>query len=125
MPISSSSSSFGIVATSSAVRPRTISVSIDVAAWLIAQPRPSNPTSSIMSPSKRTRDRHLVAAQRVLALRDRVGGLEQPVVPRAPVVIEDHFPVQLLEFAHDAAQPSFFLTCWRPVTSRSISSGTV
>src|SRR6185312_11101234 len=45
IPISSSSSSFGIVATSVAVRPFTISVSIDVAACEIAQPRPSNLTS--------------------------------------------------------------------------------
>ena len=51
IPISSSSSSFGISATSCAVRPITRSVSIDVAAWLIAQPRPSNPTLSITSPS--------------------------------------------------------------------------
>jgi hypothetical protein len=29
----------------------TISISIDVAAWLIAQPRPENLTSSIVSPS--------------------------------------------------------------------------
>ena len=51
IPISSSSSSFGMAATSCAVRPLTRSVSIDVAAWLIAQPRPSKPTSSITSPS--------------------------------------------------------------------------
>src|SRR6478736_679263 len=49
MPISSSSSSLGIDATSCAVRPTTISVSIDVAAWLIAHPRPSKPTLSITS----------------------------------------------------------------------------
>jgi hypothetical protein len=51
MPISSSRSSFGMAATSLAFRPLTISVSIDVAAWLIAQPRPENITSSIVSPS--------------------------------------------------------------------------
>ena len=55
IPISSRSSSFGIAETSCAVRPLTMSVSIDVAAWLIAQPLPSKPTSSITSPSpKRT-----------------------------------------------------------------------
>jgi hypothetical protein len=51
MPISSSSSSRGSVATSCALRPLTISVSIDVAACEIAQPRPENFTSSIVSPS--------------------------------------------------------------------------
>ena len=40
-----------IRATSVADRPRTISVSIEVAAWLIAQPRPRNLISSIRSPS--------------------------------------------------------------------------
>ena len=35
------------------VRPLTRSVSMEVAAWLIAQPRPSKPTSSITSPSPR------------------------------------------------------------------------
>src|SRR5581483_10517901 len=54
MPISSSRSSFGIVATSEAVRPLTISVSIDVAACEIAQPRPSKEMSEMTSPSKRT-----------------------------------------------------------------------
>ena len=56
IPISSSSSSFGIRATSSAVAACTSSVSIDVAACEIAQPRPSKPTSAIVSPSKRERD---------------------------------------------------------------------
>jgi hypothetical protein len=51
IPISSSSSSFGISASSLAVRPFAMSTSIEVAAWLIAQPRPENLTSSIVSPS--------------------------------------------------------------------------
>ena len=51
MPTSSSSSSFGRRAISSAVRPLTISISIEVEAWLIAQPRPENLTSSTVSPS--------------------------------------------------------------------------
>src|SRR4029450_356002 len=51
IPISSSRSSFGIAATSLAFRPFTISVSIEVAACEIAQPRPENLTSSIVSPS--------------------------------------------------------------------------
>ena len=57
MPISSSSSSFGRTATSEAFRPFTISVSIEVAACEIAQPRPSKEMSSIVSPSspKRTK----------------------------------------------------------------------
>ena len=41
-------------ATSCAVRPLTMSISIEVAAWLIAQPRPWNFTSAIVSPSKAT-----------------------------------------------------------------------
>ena len=40
-----------MAATSPAVRPFTISISIDVEAWLIAQPRPRKRTSSIVSPS--------------------------------------------------------------------------
>ena len=51
MPISSSRSSLGIAATSLAFLPLTISVSIEVAAWEIAHPRPENITSSIVSPS--------------------------------------------------------------------------
>ena len=51
IPISSSSSSFGSAAISSAFRPLTISISIEVEAWLIAHPRPENFTSSIVSPS--------------------------------------------------------------------------
>ena len=43
-----------MVATSWAVRPLTMSMSIEVAAWLIAQPRPWNLTSAIVSPSKAT-----------------------------------------------------------------------
>ena len=50
-PISASSSSLSSVATCSAVRPFVISISIDVAACEIAQPRPENFTSSIVSPS--------------------------------------------------------------------------
>ena len=50
-PISASSSSLSSVATSVAVLPLTISISIDVAACEIAQPRPENFTSSIVSPS--------------------------------------------------------------------------
>ena len=68
------------------------------------------------------RDRDLVAAQRVLALRRRVGVLEQPVVPRALVVVEDELPVELVELAHYA---NAFFTLWRPSTSLSISSGIV
>jgi hypothetical protein len=55
MPTSSRSSSLDIAATSSAVRPFTISMSIEVDAWLIAHPRPRNLTSSILSPSKLTK----------------------------------------------------------------------
>ena len=51
IPISSRSSSRGSVATCIALRPFTISVNIEVAACEMAQPRPENFTSSIVSPS--------------------------------------------------------------------------
>jgi len=51
MPTSSSRSSFDIVATSCALLPLTISISIEVEACEIAQPRPENLTSSIVSSS--------------------------------------------------------------------------
>ena len=51
MPTSSSNCSLGSSAISLAVFPFTISISIEVDAWLIAQPRPENLTSSTVSPS--------------------------------------------------------------------------
>ncbi len=36
---------------------------MEVAAWLIAQPRPSNPTSSITSPSPRRTDTEISSPQ--------------------------------------------------------------
>ena len=73
-------------------------MSIEVDAWLIAQPRPENFTSSIVSPSssKRDVDRDLVAAQRVHALGVRVGVLDHPVAARVLVVVEDDLAVQLV-----------------------------
>ena len=70
----------GSAATSLALRPLIISVSIDVAAWLIAQPRPENFTSSIVSPSspKATVIDDLVTAQRVHALGAGVRVLDLP-----------------------------------------------
>ena len=46
------------------------------------------------------RDRDLVAAERVLTLRVRVGGIEQPVVPRVLVVVQNQLAVELVELAH-------------------------
>src|SRR6478752_8513645 len=66
------------------------------------------------------RDGHLVAAERILALRDGIVRLEQAVIPRRLVVVEDDLAIELLELAH----PRLFLTLWRPSTRRSISSGT-
>ena len=51
--------------------------------------------------AERDEDRHLVAAERVLSLGMRVGVRERPVPARVLVVVEDHFPVHLVEFAHD------------------------
>ena len=122
IPISSSSSSFGRTATSDAFRPFTSSVSIDVAACEIAQPRPSNEMSSIVSPSlaEADEDRDLVAAQRVLALGVRVGGLEHAVPARVLVVVEDDLAVHLLV---ESQTPNVSFTLCRPATSRSTSSG--
>ena len=120
-PTSSSRSSLGSAATSLALRPLTSSVSIDVADWLMAQPRPENFTSSIVSPSspKATRDRDLVAAERVHPLGLGVRVLDLAVVPRVLVVVEDVLPVELVH------QPNTFRTRWSPWTRRSISSGIV
>ena len=98
IPISSSSSSFGRTATSEALRPFTISVSIDVAACEIAQPRPSKPivVDRVAVVAEPHEDRDLVAAERVLALGVRVGGLERAVPARVLVVVEDDLAVHLL-----------------------------
>ena len=95
MPISSSSSSFGSDATSYALLPCTSSVSIDVAAWQIAQPRPENFTSSIVSPSSPNETKIETSSPQSgfwpSALR--VGVLDQPVAARILVVVEDHLAV--------------------------------
>ena len=67
-------------------------------------------------------DRDLVAAERILSLRLRIGALDQPVAARVFVVIEDDFPIKLVEFGH---QPNTLRTLCSPSTSRSISSRTV
>src|SRR4029079_14134385 len=46
------------------------------------------------------RHRHLVAAERVLTLRPRVRRIEQPVVPRVLVVVQDELPVELVALVH-------------------------
>ena len=120
IPISSSSSSLSSTATSDAFLPCTISVSIDVAACEIAQPRPENFTSSIVSRvlAEADVDRHLVAAERVHPLGVGVGVLHHAVPARVLVVVEDHLAVELVELAH----PSTFFTRSTPATSRSTSS---
>src|SRR4029079_4733332 len=67
------------------------------------------------------RDQDLVSTERVLTLRERIGRVEQPVVPRVLVVIEDELPIQLVELGH--GYPSEDLALWRPSTRRSTSSG--
>ncbi len=100
-----------------------MSISIDVAACEIAQPRPENFTSSIVSPSSAERDvdRDLVAAQRVLAVGVRVCGIEHAVPVRILVVVEDDLAVHLVELVH----ANTLRTVARPSTSWSISSCTV
>src|SRR3954454_15007106 len=46
------------------------------------------------------RDRHLVAAERVLALGLRVGLLDHAVAARGLVVVEDDLAIHVLEFTH-------------------------
>src|SRR5438105_7127897 len=66
-------------------------------------------------------DRHLVAAERVLALGFSVGALDDAVTTRVLVVIENDLPIHLIELAH---ANTFFTAC-SPSTSWSISSCTV
>ena len=112
----------GIAATSLAFRPLTISVSIDVAAWLIAQPRPENMilVDRVSVLGEGDVDRDLVAAQRVLPLRLGVCVLHNPMPARVLVVVEDHLAVELVELAHVIRAPAR-----EAATSWSISSGTV
>ena len=67
------------------------------------------------------RDEDLVAAERILTLGMRIRGIQQTVVPRVLVVVEDELAVELIEFGH--GYPSDVLAFWRPSTRRSISSG--
>ena len=45
-------------------------------------------------------DRDLVSAERVLALGLRIRGIEETVVPRILVVIENQLSIQLVELGH-------------------------
>ena len=63
----------------------------------------------------------IVAAERVLSLSMGVGIRELSVPARVLVVIEDHFPIHLVELVHVR---SLWALC-SPSTSRSISSGMV
>ncbi len=46
------------------------------------------------------RDGDFVPAQRVLPFRLSIGMLEQPVVPRVLVVVQDELAIELVELAH-------------------------
>ena len=75
-------------------------------------------------------DRHLVAAERVLALGMRVGVLKRAVTARVLVVIQDHLAVHLVELLTSLPPsppqtPKVSFTLSNPAASRSISSGTV
>ena len=85
------------MATSEAERPFTISVSIEVAAWLIAQPRPSNLTSSIVSPSSPSATEIVTSSpQSGFSPSARgVGSLHRPVPARVLVVVEDDLAVEV------------------------------
>src|SRR4051794_12400264 len=65
------------------------------------------------------RDRDLVAAERVLPLRVRVGVLDQPVAVRVLVVVEDDLAIHVLEVAHEWIS----LTRSTLAARRSTSSG--
>src|SRR4029077_15751203 len=70
--------------------------------------------------SKTHRNGDLVSAKRVLTLRERVGRLEQPVISRVLVVVQDQLPIQLVELRH--GYPRLFLALSRPSMRRSTSS---
>ena len=65
-------------------------------------------------------DRDLVAAERVLAVRPRVGRVEHAVVPRVLVVVEDDLAVEVVR-QREAGDVAFSLAS--PSTRRSTSSG--
>src|SRR6266576_3625044 len=65
--------------------------------------------------AERDEDRYLVPAERVLSLGAGIGVRELPMPARVLVVIEDHFPVELVELAH---AKSLWALC-RPSTRRS------
>ena len=91
IPISSSSSSLGSSATSPAFRPFTSSVSIDVAACEIAQPRPSSRRPRSSRRLRRTARSSSPRRRREgSGLRRGVGGLDQAVPARVPVIL-DHY----------------------------------
>ena len=96
MPSRSSRSSARKAATSATGLPLISSVRSDALAWLIAQPRPVNPTRSTTPSVDAELQRDPVAAQRVGALVGRVGVLDDPEVVGPPVVLEDVVAVEVV-----------------------------
>ena len=74
-------------------------MSIDVAACEIAQPRPSKPISSIVSPSSANLIETVTSSPQsgFWPSARASGSLEQPVVPRVLVVVEDVLAVEVFE----------------------------
>ncbi len=97
--------------------PLIASVISEAEAVEMAQPLPSKRTSSTRSPSSFSDSVEAVAAQRVVAVRARVGLLELAEVTRPLVVIEDHVAVEIFQLH----QPNTSRTLGSAATSLSTS----
>ena len=99
MPISASSSSLSSAATS--LGGAALRRSRSASTWRPARSRSRGPRTDVLDRlavlAELDVDRDLVAAERVLALGLGVGVLEQPVLARVLVVVEDDLAVQALE----------------------------
>ena len=101
MPSRSRRSSARMAATSSIGLPLISSVRSDALAWLIAQPRPVNPTRSTTLSFDAEHQRDPVPAQRIGALVRRVGILDDPEIVGPSVVLEDVVAVEVVH-AHSS-----------------------
>ena len=108
MPSRSSRSSARIAATSSTGLPLISSVRRLALAWLIAQPRPVNPTRSTIAVLDPEHQRDPVAAQRVGALVRGVGILDDPEIVGPSIVLEDVVAVEVVHAHSSVARASQF-----------------
>ena len=115
IPSRSSRSSARKASTSATGLPLISSVRRLALAWLIAQPRPVNPTRSTTPSLTAELERDPVAAERVAALEGRGRILDDPEVMGPPIVLEDVVAVQIVH--------SVLGLCGPPGQSRAFSSG--